>query len=78
MSMYHFCQSRKRANADRALYVRPSRGPITNVVMNLLQAAKRGLDTLSAVAREKAPETDIQRFGIAGASKVCLNYLKRC
>jgi hypothetical protein len=39
-------------------------------VFRHFQAAKRGLDTVTAVAKEKAPETDINRFVVAGASKV--------
>ena len=34
------------------------------------QSAKRGLDAVTEFARDNVPGADIQRFGIAGASKV--------
>jgi PhoPQ-activated pathogenicity-related protein len=43
--------------------------PTVILRMPMTKAAKRGLDTVTAVAKEKAPETDIQRFVVAGASK---------
>jgi PhoPQ-activated pathogenicity-related protein len=37
--------------------------------MPMTKAAKRGLDTLAAVAKIRAPETNINRFAVTGASK---------
>jgi PhoPQ-activated pathogenicity-related protein len=37
--------------------------------MPMTKAAKRGLDTITAVAKQRRPETDIQRFLVYGASK---------
>jgi len=38
-----------------------------------LQAAKRALDAVHEVAKQRIPETDIQRFLVSGASKVFRN-----
>jgi PhoPQ-activated pathogenicity-related protein len=43
--------------------------PTVILRMPMTKAAKRGLDTVNLVAKEKAPETDIDRFVVAGASK---------
>jgi len=47
----------------------PASDPTVILRMPMTKAAKRGLDTVAAVAKEKAPETDINRFVVAGASK---------
>jgi PhoPQ-activated pathogenicity-related protein len=47
----------------------PNPDPTVILRMPMTKAAKRGLDTVAAVAKEKAPETDINRFVVSGASK---------
>ena len=50
---------------------------LLNKTHNMLlsyQAAKRGLDTIHEVAKQRRPETDIQRFIVFGASKVVNHF----
>jgi PhoPQ-activated pathogenicity-related protein len=43
--------------------------PTVILRMPMTKAAKRGLDTIYEVAKQRRPETDIQRFMVTGASK---------
>ncbi|KAK2157405.1 hypothetical protein LSH36_192g01004 [Paralvinella palmiformis] len=47
----------------------PTPDPTVILRMPMTKAAKRGLDTVTAVAQEKAPFTNVSRFMVTGASK---------
>ena len=49
----------------------------SDVLYFLLQAAKRGLDTIHNVAKEKMPSLNITKFSVQGASKVTLAFISK-
>ena len=47
----------------------PTPDPEIILRMPMTKGAKRGLDTITQVAKQRVPESDIQRFMVSGASK---------